>query len=205
MATCSSDFIPTTKICHCLSPGIEATTSFAAVASIIQPLRHQQAAPASCWDPVPSCQTRRQLPCVLTGTGCLRWVWLNGTHYLLSAGKELNWEQGAKYLHALRSSQDGKLSMRESPEEGMTQGNAIEPLRRDVLWEVRWFGKAGWEVVMCGKSKVHLVHVDRQARAGRCWQQMNSSHTGFPSSGDAVSISVSPSWVQPLVGIQSKA
>lgn len=35
----------------------------------------------------------------------------------------------------------------ESLEEGLIQGNATEPLRGDVLWEVRWFGKAGWEVV----------------------------------------------------------
>lgn len=34
---------------------------------------------------------------------------------------------------------------------------------------------------------------------------VNSSHVGFPGSGDVVPVSVSPSWVQTLVGIQSKA
>lgn len=38
-------------------------------------------------------------------------------------------------------------AMLESLEEGMTQGNASEPLKKDMLWGAQWFGKAGWEAV----------------------------------------------------------
>lgn len=104
-----------------------------------------------------SCQTARQLPCALTGNWCLQLVWLNGTvvtecwqraKMRTRCKENENKVQRTCLLWGLYNIHWRSQAILESREEGVTQANTIESIRRDVLWEVGWFGKAGWGITV---------------------------------------------------------
>lgn len=118
---------------------------------------------------------------------------------MLSAGSGLNSEQGAKYLHALKSSQVtvGMPSCAGQPGGRNDSRTVTEPLEKDMLWGAQWFGKAGWEAVW--KIKAGLWHPIGWGR----WSFISIPWRS-PSSGDVVPFPVSLNWEQLLVWVRRR-